>query len=59
MKRYWLVKFRKGLTQQEVAKKVGISQNFYSCIETGGRNPGVNTAKKIAAVLGFNWTLFY
>lgn len=28
-------------------------------IESGDRKPTVKTAKKIAAALGFDWTLFF
>ena len=33
--RTWLIKARGKETQKSVAEKVGISQNFYSCIESG------------------------
>ena len=46
-------------TQREVGKLSGISESYYSMIESGDRKPTVKTAKKIAAVLGFNWTLFF
>lgn len=32
---------------------------MYSKIERGEKNPSVDVAKKIAAVLGFDWTHFY
>lgn len=59
--RYWLGNIRelKGFTQKAVAEKVGISRSFYSDIEQGTRNPKVTTAKRIADVLGFDWTLFF
>lgn len=57
--RKWLVDIRGKRTQLEVAKLCGISQNFYSCLETGERNPSVATAKEIGAALGFDWVLFY
>ena len=61
--RDWLVTLRKhqGLSQYEVANRCGISQSYYASIETGSRgNPlSVETAKKIANVLGFDWTRFY
>ncbi len=59
--RKWLRKKRQeyGYTQEEIAFKANISQNHYSAIETGIRNPSVVTAKKIAEVLGFDWTLFF
>lgn len=57
--RKWLIKLRNGRSQAQVAEAVGISQQMYSWIETGERTPSVDTAKKIAAVLGFDWTKFY
>lgn len=47
------------MKQIEVAAAVGITQQMYWMIENGERRPSVETAKKIAAVLGFDWTLFY
>lgn len=57
----WLKNKRtnKGLKQYEVAKKCGISWQLYSHIENGRRNVTVKNAKKIAKILGFDWTLFY
>lgn len=43
----------------EVAKGSGISESYYSMIESGERNVPVDTAKKIAEALGFEWTKFY
>lgn len=50
---------RANFTQREVGRLSGISESYYSMIESGERNPTVKTAKKIAAVLGFDWTLFF
>jgi len=41
-----------GLTQQELANKVGLSQETISQYENGTRTPNVNVAKKIAKALG-------
>ena len=61
--RTWLKTIRenKKLSQTDIAEQSGISQNYYSSIETGerGNKLPVETAKKIAAVLDFKWTLFY
>lgn len=59
--REWLAEYRKKaeMSQEVLAEKACISQNFYSAIETGARNPSVDTAKKIADALGFDWTRFY
>lgn len=57
----WLkhIRIDADMTQIEVAEKVGISQQMYWMIENGERRPSVETAKKIGAVLGFDWTRFY
>ncbi|HOQ07045.1 MAG TPA: helix-turn-helix transcriptional regulator [Clostridiales bacterium] len=56
--REWLIRLRGKRSQAEVAAECGVSQQFYSAIELGERRPSVEVAKKIAAVLGFNWTRF-
>ena len=57
----WLIAMRdeRGLSQKSVAKAVGISQPSYCNIETGKHSPAIKTAKKIAEILGFDWTKFY
>ena len=57
----WLKEFREvnELSQDKVAQLVGIGQSGYSMIEIGERRPSVETAKKIASVLGFDWQMFY
>ena len=57
--RKWLFDLRKGRTQAEVAKAAGITQQMYSAIERGERWPSVKVAKRLAAVLGFDWTRLY
>ena len=61
--RQWLKELREqsGLSQCSVAEKSGISQNYYSDIETGerGKPLNVDVAKKIAEALHFDWTRFY
>lgn len=61
MKLDWLKSVRKdkGMTGGEVAAAVGITQQFYNFIENGRRRPSVDVAKRIAAVLGFEWTRFF
>ena len=44
---------------QETAKKSGISYPHYNFIENGKRRPSVEVAKRIAGVLGFEWTRFF
>lgn len=57
----WLktVRLAASSTQKQVAGKAQITQAAYANIENGRRNPSVRTAKKIAAVLGFDWQRFY
>lgn len=57
--RKWLVSLRGDQSQQELADKIGMSQSGYALIETGSRRPSVETAKKIASALGFDWTRFF
>jgi len=59
VRREWLVNARGDLTHEEVANQVGIKRQYYSMIENGIRNPSVRVAKKIAAVLNVDWTLFF
>lgn len=61
MIRHWLknTRIEKGMTQKYVAECVGITQPSYHQIESGENNPTIETAKKIAAVLGFDWTMFF
>lgn len=58
--RHWLFHIRKakGHTQREVADACGIKRQYYGMIENGAR-PSVDVAKRIAAFLGFEWTLFF
>lgn len=60
-KRDWLVNYRnkKGLSQMQVAKQIGVSQQMYNYIENNKRSPSTKLAKKIADVLNFSWTKFY
>lgn len=59
--RSWLRDCRRksNKTLRDISEGAGISIQAYSYIETGERNPTVETAKKIAAVLGFDWTKFF
>lgn len=59
--RKWLkdLRIKQELRQIDIATAVGISPQQYSYIENGDRNPSAPVAKRIAAYLGFPWTLFY
>ena len=59
--RSWMKKLRheSNLTQEQLAKMVGISRTMVTEIENGNANPSVKVAKRLASVLGFNWTRLY
>ena len=59
--RSWLKELRhkSHLTQEQLAKMVGISRTMVTEIENGNANPSVKVAKRLASVLGFNWTRLY
>lgn len=42
---------RKGLSQKDVAEKIGVAKSTYSLYESGNREPNVQTIKKIADTL--------
>lgn len=59
--RLWLKKYRMAaaLSQKEISEQAGITQQFYNYIENGVRRPSPETAQKLAAILGFEWTQFF
>lgn len=59
--RDWLKENRKAanMTLQQLADSVGVTLQSISYYESGERTPRPAIAKRIAIILGFNWTLFY
>lgn len=59
--RTWLIGIRKarGMSQKAVADAAGITQPSYWQYEAGVATPRPAIAKKIAKLLGFDWTLFF
>ncbi len=57
----WLkqIRLEKCLSQKQVADAVNITQSSYSAVERGSKHPSVPLAKRIAKLLGFDWTKFY
>lgn len=55
LKRY---RFDNELTQETFSKKYGFKRGTLAVIESGG-NPLIKTAKKLAKVIGCEWSLFY
>lgn len=46
------IRERQGLTQRELARIAGMKQPYIAAIETGERNPTLESMVKIAAALG-------
>ncbi|MGO5166399.1 MULTISPECIES: helix-turn-helix domain-containing protein [unclassified Candidatus Paralachnospira] len=44
-------RLKAGLSQKDVAEKIGVAKSTYSLYESGNREPNVNTIKKIADCL--------
>lgn len=59
--RDWLIEKRKKKfgSQNELAKAIHMSRPLITTIESGERTPSVETAKKIAHALDFDWTIFF
>lgn len=56
----WLVELReeRKLTHEKISRLAGIERSYYTKIENGA-TPSVKVAKRIADVLGVDWTLFF
>lgn len=61
VKRDWMREKRKelGLTQVQLSAKANVSIRSISHAELGQRDPEVPIAKRLANVLGVDWTKFY
>lgn len=44
-------RLKRGLSQKEVAEKIGVAKSTYSLYESGNREPNVETIKKISEIL--------
>ncbi len=53
------VRLERGMTQNELAEHTGVCRQNISNIECGLTKPSINTAKKIAKVLGVSWEDFF
>jgi transcriptional regulator with XRE-family HTH domain len=45
------IRTKKGITQGDIAKELGVSRGFISTIENGKTNPTLTTIAKLARVL--------
>jgi len=42
-----------------LGKQIGVTEQFIFYLEKGKRRPSVEVAKKLGALLGFDWTEFF
>ena len=56
-----LVRLEKGLRQLDLARKVGVSENIISRLETGRKDPDKKLLEKLSKVLGkgFKWKVVH
>ncbi len=54
-----LIRTASGLKQKEVAKKLGVTSNYLSLIESGRREPSVSLLKRLATVLHVPIAVFF
>lgn len=59
--REWFKKIRvsKKMTQAEVAILAGCSRSLVTDIENGKATPSIKTAKTLAKIFEFDWTIFF
>lgn len=48
-----------GMTQEQLAEKIGVTRQAVGQYETGINRPSVDVAKAIGKELDFDWTLLY
>lgn len=48
------IRIEKGLTQEQLAERAGVSQYYVSLLENRGRNPTVVSLRELAQALGVN-----
>lgn len=46
------IRTKKGISQGDIAKELGVSRGFISTIENGKTNPTLSTIAKLAKMLG-------
>lgn len=46
-------------TQDKLARKLGVTRQYYAYIENQKKVPSVKLAKEISKTLGVDWTIFF
>lgn len=47
------------LTQEDMARKLGVTIQYYNMLENKKRQPSVAIAKEIGSILDIEWTIFF
>ena len=47
------------MSTYQAAERAGIAQSYYAMIESGERSPGVDVARRLGSVMGFDWRRLY
>lgn len=50
-------RMKKGLTQEELAKKIGTKQSAIARVESGNANPSINFLQEMAKAIGSRLTI--
>lgn len=53
------IREKRNMTQAQLSRVSGVSQQLISMVETGYRSISVKTAKALAPHLGVKWTKFF
>lgn len=53
------VREKAGVTQEQLAEKIGVTRQSIGSYENGVVRPSVDVAKAIGKELDFDWTLLY
>ena len=54
-----LLRKQRGLTQKELAEKMGTKQSVISRLESGSTNPSLGFLEKIASVIGYKLSVHF
>ena len=54
-----IMRINAGLTQKQLADKIGIAKQNYNSLERGARPISMMMAKKLADAIGTSYTMFY
>ena len=50
-------RIKRGMTQQQIAQKMGTKQSAIARLESGNSNPSISFLEKLASVLGYKLTI--